>query len=277
MLGSGVHVGVFDRAFADSRQSPDGAYFAQALDTIGYRGKLKAGTIKFRAMFELHIEQGPLLETEARTIGVVLGVQGMRWYDATVTGREGHSGSTPMKQRKDALVMASRLVLAVNEIAARHPQGFATVGSLHVVPNSRNVIPGSVQLSIDLRHSSDSELDAMERELATTTAKLATESQDIKLFEVWRNPAVAFDGACVGAVRRAAEAAGYSTLDLYSGAGHDAAYVARTVPTAMIFVSCLNGLSHNEAESATKGDCAAGAQTLLNAVFEYDRGLQQEC
>jgi len=117
----------------------------------------------------------------------------------------------------------------------------------------------------------------MERELAATTAKRAAKGQDIKLVEVWRNPAVAFDGACVGAVRRAAEAAGYSTLDLYSGAGHDAAYVARTVPTAMIFVPCLNGLSHNEGESATKSDCAAGAQTLLNAVFEYDRRLQQEC
>ncbi|QQN66710.1 Zn-dependent hydrolase [Bradyrhizobium diazoefficiens] len=272
MLGSGVHAGIFDRQFADARTSADGTRFVDALAAIGYCGTAKPGTIRFAAMFELHIEQGPVLEARQKTIGVVRGVQGMRWYDATVVGQEAHSGSTPMDYRKDALVQASHLVLKVRDLAARYPQSVATVGSLSVMPNSRNVIPGSVRLSIDLRHASDAQLDAMEGELTGIVSEMSADGK-ANLVPVWKNPAIDFDAKCVEAVRRGAETAGYSMLDIYSGAGHDAANVARVAPTAMIFVPCLNGLSHNEAESATKEDCAAGAQTLLNAVIEYDAML----
>ncbi|NEI71609.1 hydantoinase/carbamoylase family amidase [Rhizobium lusitanum] len=269
MLGSGVYAGLFDRAYADARRDEDGVTFGEALEAIGYRGPAPAGAVRFCAMFELHIEQGPALEAANKEIGVVLGVQAMRWYDIEIGGTEAHAGSTPMAMRRDALALAARMILTVQSLADAHSASVATVGFIESGPNSRNVIPGRVRFSVDLRHPQDAVVDAMEAALKASVAALPAEF-DVTCSEVWRSPAVHFDPACVDAVREGAARAGLSTLDLHSGAGHDAANIGRIVPTAMIFVPCLNGLSHNEAESITFTQCAAGAQALLNAILLYD-------
>ncbi len=277
MLGSGVYAGVFDRAYADSREDRQGVTFKDAIDGIGYRGEAQAGSVKFGAMFELHIEQGPILEAEERTIGVVQGVQGMRWYEIELTGREAHTGSTPMHLRKNALVGAARLVERVDRIALEHaPSAVGTVGLIEAKPNSRNVIPGHVFFTVDFRHPEDAVLDEMERKLMAAVPEVAAAiGLEHQVRKVWDSPAVKFDPDCIAAVRKGTEKAGLPSRDMVSGAGHDAAYVARVAPTTMIFVPCAGGLSHNEAESTTFDECAAGAQVLLNAVLEYDQRFAQ--
>jgi N-carbamoyl-L-amino-acid hydrolase len=272
MLGSGVFAGVLDRAYADSRADRQGVTFADAIEAIGYRGATKAGAVPMGAMFELHIEQGPMLEAESKVIGIVKGVQGMRWYEATFTGQEAHTGSTPMHLRRNALIGAARLVEAVDRIAKAKPPAVGTVGLMEVKPNSRNVIPGEVFLTIDLRHPRDDVLDAMESDLGNAVAGIRSETRlDLAWKRIWESPPVAFDADCIACVREGAEKAGLPAREIISGPGHDAAYIARVAPTAMIFVPCENGISHNEAESTTREECAAGAQVLLNAVLAYDR------
>lgn len=272
MLGSGVYAGVFDRSYADGREDRGGVKFGDALKTIGYRGDVKAGAVKMSAMFELHIEQGPILEAEGKTIGVVTGVQGMRWYDVTVAGQEAHTGSTPMHLRRNALLGAARLVEAVDAIAKAQPPGVGTVGLMEVKPNSRNVIPGEVFLTVDLRHPQSPKLDVMEGALGEAVAALAAETGlAIECQRIWDSAPVAFDPECIACVREAAQKAGFPHREIVSGPGHDAAYVARVAPTTMIFVPCKDGISHNEAESTTLEECAAGAQVLLNAVLAYDQ------
>jgi len=273
MLGSGVYAGVFDRTFADSRQDRQGVTFADAIQSIGYRGEAAPGSVKFGAMFELHIEQGPILEAEQKVVGIVTGVQGMRWYEVELTGREAHTGSTPMSLRANALLGAARIIEQVNQIALDHaPLAVGTVGLVEVKPNSRNVIPGHVFFTVDFRHPDDAVLDEMERKLLDAVPAVAQEiglTPEAK--KVWDSPAVRFDPDCIAAVRAGAEKAGLPSRDMVSGAGHDAAYVARVAPTTMIFVPCEGGLSHNEAESTTFEECSAGAQVLLNAILEYDQ------
>jgi N-carbamoyl-L-amino-acid hydrolase len=278
MLASGVFAGVFDRAYADSRTDRDGLSFGAELDRIGYRGTQACGQHPLGAHFELHIEQGPILEDEAKQIGVVTGVQGMRWYEITVTGTESHAGSTPMRLRHDALRGAARLVEAVHDIAATHaPHAVGTVGLVEVQPNSRNVIPGRVFFSVDFRHPDDTVLAAMEAQLTeAATAAAAALGVTVEVVPVWNSPAVAFDPACVAAIRNAAAASGFSHRDIISGAGHDSAYIARVAPTAMIFVPCEKGLSHNERERSEPEQVAAGATVLLRAVLTYDAGLQDQ-
>jgi N-carbamoyl-L-amino-acid hydrolase len=272
MLGSGAFTGVFDRAYADARADRQGVTFADAIEAIGYRGATKAGAVPMGAMFELHIEQGPILEAESKVIGIVKGVQGMRWYEATFTGQEAHTGSTPMQLRRNALLGAARLVEAVDRIAKAKPLAVGTVGLMEVKPNSRNVIPGEVFLTIDFRHPLDAVLDAMEGDLGKAVAAIKSETGlDVAWRRIWESPPVAFDPDCIACVREGAEKAGLPAREIISGAGHDAAYVARVKPTTMIFVPCENGISHNEAESTTREECAAGAQVLLNAVLAYDR------
>ena len=262
MLGSGVWCGVHDRAFADARQDEEGTRFGNALEVIGYRGD---GLGKFGAMFELHIEQGPILEAEGARIGVVTGVQGCRWYGVTVTGVAAHTGTTPMALRQDALVAAARLVLAVEALAEEG--GVASVGFLEVSPNSTNVIPGEVRLRVDLRHPDDAILDRME-------AALHAALDGAEIVPISRTDAVAFDARCIASVRRAVKRLGFPSRDITSGAGHDAQHVARVVPTTMIFVPSEKGLSHNFAEHTSCADCAAGAQVLLDAVLDYDHRME---
>jgi N-carbamoyl-L-amino-acid hydrolase len=277
MLGSGVYAGVFDRAYADSREDRQGVTFGEAIEAIGYRGSAKAGSVAFGAMFELHIEQGPILEQEEKVIGIVEGVQGMRWYEISVTGREAHTGSTPMPMRRDALVGSARLIDRIEGIALEHaPSAVGSVGLIEVQPNSRNVVPGHVFFTVDFRHPEDSVLGAMEHKLTAAIDEMTGKGLlNVELKKVWESPAVRFDAECLASVRKSAEAAGYPARAMISGAGHDAAYIARVAPTAMIFVPCAGGLSHNEEESTSFEECAAGAQVLLGAVLEYDgRGTE---
>jgi len=273
MLGSGVYAGVFDRAYADAREDRQGVTFAEAIEAIGYRGDIKVGDVKFAAMFELHIEQGPILEAEGKQVGIVQGVQGMRWYEVTLTGRESHTGSTPMPLRKNALLGAARVVERVNAIALEHaPFAVGSVGLMEVRPNSRNVIPGEVFFAVDFRHPESSEIEAMEQKFYASVEEIAAEiGLTVDCKKVWDSPPVKFDEECVAAVRKGAEQGGFVSRDIISGAGHDAAYIARVAPTTMIFVPCEGGLSHNEAESTSFDECAAGTQVVLNAVLEYDK------
>ena len=238
------------------------------LQAIGYAGDEKIGARRFKALFEAHIEQGPILERHEQTIGVVTGGQGQRWFDVTVTGTDSHTGTTPMDARRDALAAAAVLVLAVEEIGHRFAPGVATVGALDVAPNSRNKIPGQVIFTVDIRNPDDASLSGMaEAFLAAVTAASTERGVEIDAQELWYCPPTPFDEACVDAVRVAAENLGLSHRDMVSGAGHDAIQVATTTPTAMIFVPCEDGLSHNEAENATPDDLGAGCNVLLHAML----------
>jgi N-carbamoyl-L-amino-acid hydrolase len=270
MVASGVFAGVFDLDYGHSRKDVDGKSLGDELKRIGYLGEETPGDHPIRAFFEAHIEQGPILEAEKKTIGVVTGAQGQRWFEVTLTGSESHAGTTPMNRRRDALVAAARLVQAVNEIALAHPpHAVSTVGMLQVSPNSRNTIPGSVFLTVDLRHPDDHTLSAMEAELHKICAAICEPARiEADVDMIWYSPPIVFDKDCVGAVKQAASTAGYGNMEIVSGAGHDACYVSRVAPTAMIFVPCEEGVSHNESESATPEDLAAGCNVLLYAMLE---------
>jgi beta-ureidopropionase / N-carbamoyl-L-amino-acid hydrolase len=274
MLASGVFAGAFTCDEAYAKQDRDGVSFGEALDAIGYRGTEPVGKRRFAGLFELHIEQGPILEKEGQAIGVVTGVQGMRWYEVTVAGQDAHTGATPMYLRKNALLGAARVIDAIDAIAQAHVDAVGTVGLIENRPNSRNVIPGEVFFTVDLRHPDEAILDTMESEFRAALGSCLT-PLGLTFIEarIWTSPAVAFAPELIACVREGAKAAGLSTRDMVSGAGHDAAYVSRVAPTTMIFVPCAGGVSHNEAESTSFDECAAGAQTLLESVLAYDRRL----
>ncbi len=270
MVASGVFAGVFDLEYGLGRKDVEGKSMGEELKRIGYAGDAACGGRPVAAFFEAHIEQGPILEAEEKTIGVVEGVQGIRWYEVTVTGQEAHAGPTPMPRRKDALVGVSRMVTAVNRIGLSHPPyACATVGMLQVSPNSRNVIPGKVFFTIDFRHPDPDILAGMGREIEAECRKVAAELMlEIDFKEIWYSPPVKFAGECVGAVRKAADELGFSNRGIISGAGHDSVYLSRVTPTGMIFVPCKDGISHNEIEDAKREDLAAGCDVLLRAVIE---------
>jgi len=269
MLSSGVYGGAFTQDWAYARADAEGKTFGEELERIGYKGAEPVGEREFGAFFELHIEQGPILEAEEKTIGVVTDGQGQRWYNVTVTGRESHAGTTPMPLRRDALVGAARLVEAVHRIALDHaPDAVGTVGVLDIAEPSRNVIPGTVTFTVDLRHPDDDQLSRMDAALKGAAESVGDDlGLEVAIEPIWHFPPVAFDRDCVDAVRKAAEDGGYSWREIVSGAGHDACYTARRCPTSMIFVPCENGISHNEIENATMEDCAAGANVLLHAML----------
>ncbi|WP_299951422.1 Zn-dependent hydrolase [uncultured Ruegeria sp.] len=266
MLCSGVYAGLFDLEFALSRTDADGTRLEDELTRIGYVGTNPCGAHEMGAFLEAHIEQGPVLERNDEIIGVVTGGQGQRWYDVTVTGRDAHSGSTPMQGRSDALIAAARMITAVQEIALAHgPDGVGTVGELHVSPNSRNTIPGDVRFTIDFRHPDDAVLSVMDTAI-TETAKAEADAR-VDLEMIWHNPPVRFDRRCVDAIETATKGLDYPFRRMVSGAGHDACLVARKVPTAMVFVPCRDGLSHNEAEWAEPAHLAAGCNVLFRAAL----------
>nr|WP_226944889.1 Zn-dependent hydrolase [Pseudomonas sp. FME51] len=268
MVASGVFAGVFELDYGLSRADLDGKTMGEELARIGYNGPDDVGGRPFKAFFEAHIEQGPILEDEKKQIGVVTDAQGQRWYEITLTGQESHAGPTPMSRRRDALVGAARLIDQVNKIGLAHqPNACATVGLLQVFPNSRNVIPGQVFFTVDFRHPDAEVLAQMDQALRETADSVSTElGLEMAFEQIWYSPPVPFDADCVALVRQAATDFGYSHRDIVSGAGHDACYISRVAPTAMVFVPCENGISHNEAENATPEDLAAGCNVLFQAV-----------
>jgi N-carbamoyl-L-amino-acid hydrolase len=274
MLASGVFAGVFSADYAYSRSDRDGKTFGAELARIGYRGAEKAGARKFAGMFELHIEQGPILEHEELMIGIVHGAQGVRWYDIAIVGQDAHAGAMPMSLRKDALLGAARLIERVDAIARDVPDAVGTVGVIENKSNSRNVVPGEVFLTVDFRHPNEKCLDWMEMQLREALAQILTPMQlAFRENRIWASPPVHFSPELIDCVAVAVETAGYSYRNMISGAGHDSVYITRVAPTTMIFVPSRGGISHNEAEWTTQEQCAAGAQVLLNAVLEYDRRL----
>jgi N-carbamoyl-L-amino-acid hydrolase len=277
MVGSGAFAGVFglDQALATPDNNAPGVTLGGELARIGFAGPAPVGGRQVAAYFEAHIEQGPILEAAGKPVGIVTGAQGQRWYEITVTGQEAHAGPTPMPRRRDALVGAARMIDAVNRIGHAHaPDACATVGFVQVSPNSRNTIPGRVFFTVDFRHPEDAVLTQMDHELrAACAAATASQSLDTAIEEFWYFPPTPFDPSLVAAVRDAATAQGYPHQDIVSGAGHDAVYLARVAPSAMVFVPCIGGISHNEIEDAKPADLTAGCNVLLNALLESaDRG-----
>jgi N-carbamoyl-L-amino-acid hydrolase len=272
MMGSGVYCGAFTLEHALSATDTEGISVAQALGAIQQAGpnpaSVNSGAARFGAYFEAHIEQGPVLEDADTTIGVVTGALGQRWYDVTITGMEAHAGPTPMGLRRDALLPATELIQRIRAIAmSEQPSGRGTVGYLNVFPNSRNVIPGRVQFSVDFRHPDDAGLLRMDQALRSAIAGLSTPEVSISVNQVVYFPPQPFDSELVGLVREAAAKAGLSHQEIVSGAGHDAVYVARTAPSAMIFIPCKDGISHNEIEDALPEHLTAGANVLLHAML----------
>ena len=268
MMGSGVYAGAFGLEHCLAQADREGTTVGQALAATGYAGRDTAPL--FSAYFEPHIEQGPVLEAEGITIGAVEGALGQRWFDATVTGQDAHAGPTPLEMRRDALLAAARLIQEVREIAASSPDyARGTVGQIYAHPNSRNVIPGRVEFTVDLRNASATTLASMVERLHEAAHRVeTTDGVQVALREVVHFPPCAFDPALVAGVERHARALGLSVRRIASGAGHDAVYVARTCPAAMIFVPCEGGISHNEIENARPEDLAAGADVLLRSMLE---------
>ena len=270
MVASGVFAGVFTLDYGLSRADVDGKTMGEELQRIGYAGDQPMGK-PIHAAFELHIEQGPILETENVTIGVVTHAQGQRWYEVVLTGQESHAGPTPMPRRRDALLGAAKVIQLVNQIGLDHaPLACATVGMLQVHPNSRNVIPGRVFFTVDFRHPDDAVLAQMDEALRAGVAKIVAESklELTKLEQIFYYKPITFDADCVASVRAGAQKFGYSHRDIVSGAGHDACYLAQVAPTSMVFVPCVGGISHNEIEDATPEWIEAGANVLLHAMLE---------
>ena len=273
MIASGVAAGVFDLEYGLSRQDRAGRTIGEELQRIGYAGEMPVGGRDIHALFEVHIEQGPILEAEGLRVGVVTGGQGARWYDCQVTGAETHAGPAPMESRRDALMHAARLLESIYDVATRRPPfGRATVGEFVAHPGSRNTVPGRVTFTIDIRHPDGDTLNAMHADLERAFAKAAAAGLTFDLECIWHSPPVAFDPACVDAVRTAAASLGLSSREMVSGAGHDAVYMARVVPTAMIFVPCRDGISHNEAEYSSPEACTDAANVLLHAVLARAAG-----
>ncbi len=270
MLASGVFAGLHTEEYAKARTDLDGKVFGEELERIGWVGDEKVGARKMHAMFELHIEQGPILEAEGKDIGVVTHGQGLWWLEITLTGKDAHTGSTPMHMRVNAGLGMARITERVHQIAMSHlPNAVGAVGQVKVFPNSRNVIPGKVIFTVDIRSPEQAKLDAMKAEVIRHAHAVAAElGLGIGIEEVGHFDPVTFNPGLVKTVRAAAERLGYSHMDIVSGAGHDACWINRVAPTVMVMCPCVDGLSHNEAEEISPEWAAAGTDVLLHAVLE---------
>jgi N-carbamoyl-L-amino-acid hydrolase len=270
MLASGVFSGMHTQDWAYEREDAEGKKFGDELKRIGWRGEEEVGARKMHAFFELHIEQGPILEAEGKDVGVVTHGQGLSWTQVTITGKESHTGSTPMPMRKNAGLGMARVLEKVDEIAWSHkPDAVGAAGHIDIYPNSRNVIPGKAVFTVDFRSPELEVIEDMEKRLREEGQKIADDmGLGIAFEKVGGFDPVKFDETCVAAVRNAAERLGYSHRNLISGAGHDACWVNRVAPTAMVMCPCVDGLSHNEAEEISKEWAVAGADVLMHAVLE---------
>lgn len=283
MVSSGVWAGEIPLEHAHNLQEVGGgtATMKSELERIGYMGQMPAShqSVPLAAHFELHIEQGPILEAAKQKIGIVKGVQAYRWYTIEVTGREAHTGTTPFSRRADAMLAAARMIASSHELAVKH-SALASTGILQLLPGSVNTIPGKVRFSLDVRAPQDSTVEALEAELKERFAYLASmeATKGLDLFVDWQtdsvSPAVHFHKDCIEAVRSSAESVlGSSKLyrEMVSGAGHDSVYASRRCPTSMIFVPSRNGISHNPEEFTNPEDCAIGADVLMQSILRYDR------
>jgi N-carbamoyl-L-amino-acid hydrolase len=270
MMASGVFAGVLDQADVYEHVDKNGKKFGEELERIGWKGTEKVGERKIHAFFELHIEQGPILEDEGIDIGVVTHGQGLKWLQVTLTGKEAHTGSTPMPKRRNAGLGMARVIELVHEIAMDYqPDAVGAVGHMEVYPNSRNIIAGRTVFTIDIRSPEKEVLDAMDGRIREGIDTIC-DALDIKykIEQVGHFDPVTFDPGCVKAVRDAAERLGYTHRNIVSGAGHDACWINRVAPTAMVMCPCVDGLSHNEAENISKEWAAAGCDVLFHAVVE---------
>jgi len=270
MLASGVFAGMHTQDWAYEREDAEGLKFGDELERIGWKGDEEVGARKMHAFFELHIEQGPILEAENKQIGVVTHGQGLSWTQVTVTGKDAHTGSTPMPMRKNAGLGMARMLELVDEIAWSHkPHAVGAAGHIDVFPNSRNVIPGRVVFTVDFRSPQLEVIEDMENRFREGAQKIADDmGLGVEFEKVGGFDPVEFDESCVSAVRNAAERLGYSHMDLISGAGHDACWINRVAPTSMVMCPCVDGLSHNEAEEISKEWAEAGTNVLMHAVLE---------
>ena len=270
MIGSGVFGGEFSLDYAYQQQDKNGVTFGQALKEIGYAGAQSCAPFPIKAAFEVHIEQGPILESRELPIGVVHGVQGMRWFDLILTGDPVHAGPTPMEARTDPAKALSLILPEIYRIAEQNaPDSRATIGDISAHPGSRNTVPRQIKMAVDLRHPDEATLDDMEQNLRRVMADISAETGvNAELDEIWKSPAVEFDAACIAAIQKGAEKLNLNYLDMVSGAGHDSVYVSRVAPTAMIFIPCKDGISHNEREDAQKNHIEMGANILLHTILE---------
>jgi beta-ureidopropionase / N-carbamoyl-L-amino-acid hydrolase len=269
MVSSGIFGGAFDLEYGLSRPDLDGKTMGEELKRIGYAGEEEVGGRPFHAFFEVHIEQGPILEHDKKQIGVVQGGLGQRWYEVTMTGVESHAGPTPMRIRKDAMVGAAAVITAINKIGRSYEHACGTVGLVQCSPNSRNTIPGKVFFTMDLRHPQDDVLQKMGIEAKQACEQAAKENGlELEFKEIWVLPATHFNKDCISSVEKAANELGYSHMPIISGAGHDAFYINRVAPASMVFIPCEGGISHNEIENAKQEDIAAGCNVLLLAMVE---------
>ncbi|MGY9074504.1 MAG: Zn-dependent hydrolase [Acidimicrobiales bacterium] len=265
MIGSGVFGGAFSLEEGLGATAVDGTRLGDELTRIGYSGDEIPGSRPVGYYLEPHIEQGPILEAGSHTIGIVTGVQGIRWYDVEISGQESHAGTTPMERRSDAMVSAARLIAEVDDIAQRHaPHARSTVGVLRSSPGSRNTVAGGAELTVDLRHPDPAELQTMHDEMVEAAGRLSPAPQ---VTQIWHSPPITFDPDIASALRDGAIHEGFEPVDITSGAGHDACYISRVAPTGMIFIPCEDGLSHNEAENITKAHSTAGAVVTFRAVM----------
>lgn len=268
MLGSGVHAGEFDLDYAYGRSDGQGLMFGDELARIGYAGKTEAGTHRLGAHFELHIEQGPILEQEGLDIGIVTGVNGIMWYELAIHGFETHAGPSPMPARRDPVPVAARIIPQIYEIAEQAgEEARCTIGVISAEPGSTNTVPGKVSLTVDFRHPGADELQRMDRRLKALARRLDTDRCPVSLSRTWHSPPVAFADSCITAVQEAVEACGVSARAIASGAGHDSVHLSRVTPTGMIFIPCRDGLSHNELEEITPQQAEMGANVLLHALL----------
>lgn len=270
MLASGVFAGVHSQDYAYGRKDLEGKTYGAELERIGWKGDEEVGARKMHAYYELHIEQGPILEAEGKDIGVVTHCQGLWWLEFTLTGREAHTGSTPMEMRVNAGLAMARILEMVQEVAmAALPGAVGGVGQMQFSPNSRNVLPGTVVFTVDIRSPDQAKLDGMRAEIEKRAAAICEEiGVGCAVEAVGHFDPVTFDPELVGNVRKAAEELGYSHMNLISGAGHDACWAAKVAPATMVMCPCVNGISHNEAEEISKEWATAGAEVLFRAVLE---------
>lgn len=268
MLASGVWSGRFSEAYACARTDKAGITVGEALEAIGYRGEAAARAFPVHACYELHIEQGPILEDRAMDIGLVRAAMGQRWFTVTLDGFAAHAGTTPMHSRRDALTAFAELALRVEEIGYQHePDGRATIGMAEITPNSRNVVPSRVVCSVEFRHPQSEALEAMEAALRSAAESLSARGVTAKVERLFDYAPIAFNAECLARSEKAVAALGYSSKSMVSGAGHDTCYISKIAPASMIFIPCEKGISHNEAENILPSWSEKGANVLLHSVL----------